>query len=286
MGLLSRRTSQLLVAATLALVAPLGDAFVVSRSGGGGVARSGRRGGARVALRAPPRRGAAGDETAELLEAAEKLRSEAAREEAALRDLRDERQQRDDDDATARKQAKKTKRAGPPLLRIVLPMSKPDWTVVEELVEFKPFLTRGGAAAPDADGGDGADADADDEAASELVRFEVPVPMGLLLEEGEIVGSVVVLEVAPDSAAAAAGLRAGDLLRATSAVRQQMEMPTWSLLGGGIGRPRSFRFIYGADLAGPPPRQFEEVLAALASNRDDPERRPATLVVERAVDAA
>ena len=45
---------------------------------------------------------------------------------------------------------------------------------------------------------------------------------------------------------------------------------------------RFFRFIFGADLAGPPRRTFEDVLAAVSSNRDDAERRPAIIVVERA----
>lgn len=140
-------------------------------------------------------------------------------------------------------------------LRIVLPMSKPDWTVVDEEVEFKPLV-------------DG-----------DLVRLDVDVPCGLLLEEND--GYIVVAEVGDGSNAQKAGIEAGDVLRATSAVRMQMEMPTWQLIGGGIGRPRYFRFIFGCDLRTPPKRTFEEVLAAVASNRDDPQSRPALLVLER-----
>ena len=92
---------------------------------------------------------------------------------------------------------------------------------------------------------------------------------------------VVVGAVGEGSNAEAAGLRPGDILRATSAVRQQMEMPTWQLLGGGIGRPKTFRFIFGADLDAKPARDFEEVLGAVGSNRLDPQGRPAILVVER-----
>ncbi|KAJ8608579.1 hypothetical protein CTAYLR_005958 [Chrysophaeum taylorii] len=146
----------------------------------------------------------------------------------------------------------------PTTFRIVLPMAKPDWSVVDEEVEFKPQL----------------------EGESELVRIEVPVPCGLVLEESED-GSVVVAAVGDDSNAMRAGVRVGDVLRATSAVRPQMEMPTWQLLGGGVGRPRFFRFVFGADLQGPPKRTFEDVLAAVASNRDDPQNRPALLVFER-----
>ena len=39
--------------------------------------------------------------------------------------------------------------------------------------------------------------------------------------------------------------------------------------------------MYGCDLAGPPPRTFDEVFAAVGSNRLDAEQRPALVVVER-----
>ena len=91
----------------------------------------------------------------------------------------------------------------------------------------------------------------------------------------------VVARMPAGANAEAAGVLPGDILRATTAVKQQMEMPTWQLLGGGIGRPRLFRFVFGADLDARPPRTFEEVLGAVASNRMDQERRPAILVVER-----
>lgn len=145
----------------------------------------------------------------------------------------------------------------PRLLRVVLPISKPDWSVVDEEVEFQPFLN-----------------------ASEIVKVEVRVPCGLILEEQADAG-VAVVEVGAGSNAEQAGVRVGDRLRATSAVRLQMEMPTWQLVAGGIGRPKSFRFIFGCDLVGPPPRSFDDVLAAVASNRDDPDQRPALLVLER-----
>jgi len=85
-----------------------------------------------------------------------------------------------------------------------------------------------------------------------------------------------VAQVASGSNAEKAGVRPGDILRATSAIRAQMEMPTWQILAGGIGRPKFFRFIYGTDSV-----SFEDVLAAVASNRDDPQQRPAILVLER-----
>lgn len=152
-------------------------------------------------------------------------------------------------------------------LTVNLPISKPDFSVVDEDVEFVPALPLG---------------------TSELIKLSAPLPLGLILEQGGYNcvtnDSMVavsaeftwVAEVAEGSNAEAAGVQEGDILRACSAVKIQMEMPTWQLLGGGIGRPRPFRFIYSADR-----RPFEEVMEAVGSNRMDPEARDALLVLER-----
>ena len=147
-------------------------------------------------------------------------------------------------------------------LSVVLPIASPDWTIADTECFFEPR----------SDG------------SAQLIKFEVEVPCGVILQESDDAGGrpiVVVGAVGEGSNAEAAGLRPGDILRATSAVRQQMEMPTWQLLGGGIGRPKTFRFIFGADLDAKPARDFEEVLGAVGSNRLDPQGRPAILVVER-----
>ena len=162
-------------------------------------------------------------------------------------------------------------------LKMNLPISKPDFSVVDEDVEFAPALPLG---------------------TSELLKLTAPLPLGIILEEGgeqegkedhddggndgTSSGSPVgrgftwVAEVGGGSNGEAAGVRPGDVLRACTAVKVQMEMPTWQLLGGGIGRPRPFRFIYSVDQ-----RPFEEVMDAVGSNRLDPEARDVTLVVER-----
>ena len=106
------------------------------------------------------------------------------------------------------------------------------------------------------------------------------MPCGVILEKRDT-ATVVVDEVAADSNAARAGVVAGDVLRATTACTPRMEMPTWQLLGGGIGRPKMTRFVFGADLDAAPARSFDDVLEAVASNRLDPDGRPAILVVER-----
>lgn len=147
-------------------------------------------------------------------------------------------------------------------LSVVLPIASPDWTIADTECFFEPRT----------------------DAAAELLAIDVPVPCGVILEERDDKNGapiIVVGAVGEGSNAEAAGVLPGDILRATTAVKQQMEMPTWQLLGGGIGRPRLFRFVFGADLDARPPRTFEEVLGAVASNRMDQERRPAILVVER-----
>jgi len=55
-----------------------------------------------------------------------------------------------------------------------------------------------------------------------------------------------------------------------------MEMPTWQVMAGGIGRPKTSRMMFSTD--GKP---FEEVMEALVSNKMDPKGRPVWLVLER-----
>lgn len=195
-------------------------------------------------LRSAPPNG--GDDAAALWAEAARLRREIEAEEALL--PQSEREQLPE----------KSKDVG---LSVVLPIANPDWTVEEKECFFAPR---------------------NPSTEAKLLAFDVPVPCGLILaERDDETGTpcVVVAEVGRASNAEKAGLLEGDILRATTAVRQQMEMPTWQLLGGGIGRPRLFRFVFGADLDAKPQRTFEEVLGAVASNRLD--ERPAILVVER-----
>ena len=89
-------------------------------------------------------------------------------------------------------------------------------------------------------------------------------------------GGAVVDEVTPDSNGEKAGLQKGDLVRAVTACQMTMETPTWQLIAGGIGIPKTTRFMYSVDH-----RPFDEVLSAVASNRQDPQQRPMVIVVER-----
>jgi hypothetical protein len=55
-----------------------------------------------------------------------------------------------------------------------------------------------------------------------------------------------------------------------------VETPTWQLIAGGIGQPKTKRYMYSVD-----GRPLEEVLMAVASNRMDPQGRDVWLVLER-----
>jgi hypothetical protein len=71
-------------------------------------------------------------------------------------------------------------------------------------------------------------------------------------------------------------IQEGDVLRAVTACQTTMETPTWQLLAGGIGQPKTKRFMFSVD-----GRPLEEVLDAVGSNRMDVARRDVVLVVER-----
>jgi hypothetical protein len=142
----------------------------------------------------------------------------------------------------------------------VVPVLLGDGSVEEEEVEFVPFHKDG---------------------LSRIVTMEANLPLGIVLGESEeYEGAVSVDQVAPGSSGDLAGLKVGDLVRAFTASRMQMDQPAWQLLAGGIGIPKHFRFMYSADR-----RPFEEVMEAIGSNRMDPQGRPVLLVIERMDDA-
>ena len=137
-----------------------------------------------------------------------------------------------------------------------VPILKPDGTVEQELVDFPPYYSNG---------------------TSYITLLETPLPVGVVLGESEsFLGAVAVDEVAPGSNGDIAGLQVGDLVRAFTACRMQMNQPAWQLMAGGIGIPKMFRYVYAADN-----QPFEHVMDAMASNRMDPQRRPVLMVVER-----
>jgi hypothetical protein len=139
----------------------------------------------------------------------------------------------------------------------ILPILKPDGSIVEEQITFPPYYLN---------------------QTSRILTYQASLPLGLIIGESkDVPGALVVDEVATDGPAALVGIQVNDVIRAFTACRMQMEQPVWQLLAGGIGRPKMFRFIHGVDARVP----FETHLEALSSNRMDPEQRPAILVVER-----
>lgn len=112
---------------------------------------------------------------------------------------------------------------------------------------------------------------------SRIETCEATLPLGIILgEHEEIPGAIRVDEVVEGGNGDISGVKEGDLLRACTACQTTMETPTWQLLAGGIGQPKTKRFMYSTD-----GRPFEEVMDAVASNRMDPEERLVVLVLER-----
>ncbi|KAL3933172.1 MAG: hypothetical protein SGBAC_010513 [Bacillariaceae sp.] len=153
-----------------------------------------------------------------------------------------------------------------------VPILKPDGSVVLERVQFPPLIKSN---SEDDDNTEGSTTDF----ASDILVCEARLPLGMILgqeTESNAPAMVVVDEILEDSNGALAGIQEGDVLRACTSCTVEMEQPTWQLLVGGIGRPKTVRFMFGTD-----DEPLEAVLEALGANRMDPEERPVVLVVER-----
>lgn len=140
-----------------------------------------------------------------------------------------------------------------------LPILKPDGRTVDEQIQFPPYY---------------------ENESSFIITCQARLPLGLVLGESEsFAGAIVVDEVAAQSSGAQAGVQVGDIVRAFTACKMQMEQPAWQLIAGGIGRPKMFRYIHpvGVDKR----VSFDMHLEALMSNRLDSEQRPVILVLER-----
>jgi hypothetical protein len=94
---------------------------------------------------------------------------------------------------------------------------------------------------------------------SKLLQAKMDFPLGLVLENVD--DEVVVTEVSEGSAAAAAKVRVGDVVRATSAVTMQMTYPTMNIMFGGVGRPKLVKILLPTSKA-----PFHKVMDAVRSN--------------------
>jgi hypothetical protein len=147
--------------------------------------------------------------------------------------------------------------------------------------------------------------------------IECNVPLGILIglveptitsaEEGSTSNNnprsdrpyIVIDDIAANSHGDKSELQVGDILHACTACRVDMELPTWQLLLGGIGRPKTNRYMYsiGATRRNTQQQQqqqplsgstnlnknnvLEETMNAISSNQYDPQQRPVVLVIER-----
>ncbi|KAL7472479.1 hypothetical protein ACHAXS_012827 [Conticribra weissflogii] len=121
---------------------------------------------------------------------------------------------------------------------------------------------------------------------SRILTVQSPLPLGILLGStnketldniNPMTSTITTIdEITPTSNAYIAGARQNDIVRAVTACQITMTTPTWQLLAGGIGQPKTKRFIYGVD-----GRPLEEVMDAVGSNRMDVEGRDVWLVLER-----
>lgn len=189
------------------------------------------------------------DEARQLREQAERLRQEVEVVELGKREVARA-------EAEEQKQIESQKQDVRMRYSAEIPILKGDGTTTFERVDFPPKITGG---------------------KSRIQTVEASLPLGIILGESEEVpGLVIVDEVGAGSNGEEAGVKIGDVVRACTACQVTMETPTWQLLAGGIGQPKTKRFMFSID-----GRPFEEVMDAVASNRMDPMERPALLVLER-----
>mmetsp|Transcript_53730 Transcript_53730/g.114135 ORF Transcript_53730/g.114135 Transcript_53730/m.114135 type:complete len:247 (+) Transcript_53730:110-850(+) len=196
------------------------------------------------------------DDTNNLLEKARKLREEVS----AIESTKLEVQKEKDAKEQARQAAEREAQAQRGKLRMrysaEVPILKDMGEEVIERVDFPPRL-KGGK--------------------SRIVALQAALPLGLVLgQEDSMPGLTSVDEVAPGGNGAIAQIKQGDIVRAITACQTTMETPTWQLLAGGIGQPKTKRFMYSVD-----GRPLEEVLDAIGSNRMDVKGRDVWLVLER-----
>jgi hypothetical protein len=143
-----------------------------------------------------------------------------------------------------------------------VPILKPDGSVIMERCDFPPRMKG---------------EDSKNNVLSRIITVQANLPLGIVLGQDEsLPGITVVDEVAENSNGMQAGIKVGDVLRACTACQVSMDMPTWQLMAGGIGRPKTTRMMFSLD-----GKRFEEVMNALASNNIDPQKRPTWLVLER-----
>ena len=106
-------------------------------------------------------------------------------------------------------------------------------------------------------------------ASTRVVQATIMPPLGIVFEEDAGAGEIVVTEVLPGSnAEEVGGIRAGDVLRACSAMIPEMKYPQGNLILGGVGRPGFRRVLYIVPRAHEfkPNVTFDQTMGAIMSN--------------------
>ena len=196
---------------------------------------------------------AQGDDTTDLLEKARRLREQAQSLEDTKREATELAQQQQD---AVKKEEQQKKDQWKERYSVVVPILKDMGEEVMERVDFAPRIKG---------------------SKSRIIATEAPLPLGMILGQDNESGLITVDELAPEGNGATVGMiKEGDILRAVTACQTTMETPTWQLLAGGIGQPKTKRFMFSVD-----GRPLEEVLDAVGSNRMDVAGRDVVLVLER-----
>ena len=192
------------------------------------------------------------DETQSLREKAAQLRQEVS-------EFENSKQEQKQEQDKARQELLQQKEETRMRYSAEVPILKSDGNVEMERCDFAPRIK------------------SEDGKLSRIIAIQAPLPIGIVLGQSEeMPGLTTVDDIAEGGNGDVAGMKVGDLLRACTACQVTMDMPTWQLMAGGIGRPKTTRMMFSTD-----GKFFEEVMGAIGSNSMDPNGRPAWLVVER-----
>jgi len=197
---------------------------------------------------------------------AEELRVQAAKIRSEISDFEQAKQDEKDKIQAQIEEAKIEKQQIRDQYSVDIPILKGDGSTEIERVDFAPRASK-------AEGVEGVE--------SEILAFYSPLPLGMIIGEIEEIPGLFMIDEIPDyenANSAKAGLQVGDYVRAVTACQTTMETPTWQLMMGGIGVPKTKRFMFSID-----GETFENVMDAIGSNRMDPEERDICIVVERVI---
>jgi len=143
------------------------------------------------------------------------------------------------------------------------------------------------AAGDDDESGDKDDDNTPPSLLSRIIAIQAPLPLGIILGQdiaaantaGGGGGGLIttVDDLADDgNGSIIGGIQVGDIVRGCTACQSTMEQPTWQLMLGGVGQPKTTRMMFSCDN-----QPLEEILNAISSNNMDPQQRHVWLVLER-----